>query len=1466
MTDKKNIPENSDEDSHEDRELLIAQLLEEEGSDEFHPLTSAQEQLWFLDQLQPGNAAYHMPAAVRITGQLDREILQTSLNEIINRHDVLVSNFRLFNGQPVQFSQDHEIELTVQKIDCQLVNCDKEEVDGHIRTLASKIATEPFDLKNDLLLRAKLFKIKDDHHVLMIVLHHIIADGGSIALLINELSSIYESLLNNQPDTLDELEYQYIDFAYWQKEYLESEEYQASLNYWKQQLEAAPPVLSLPTDYPRPINQSFHGQHEIFHISAALVDELLVIANQQGATLFMVLLAAFQVMLSRYINQEDICVGTPVAGRNQDSLNTDKMSGLFVNMLVMRLDLSGDPSFKELLNRTKKMALDGYAHQDVPFANLVEELSPERSTSHAPIFQVMIALQNYHYKMNVSGLQFESIAFESGTSRYDITLDLTELEKGIEASFEYNTDLFSKETIVRMASHYEILLRGIVADYSQPISELPMPSTKELIRLIVDWNKTEAETSPVACFHQLFEQQAEKTPDNSAVVFQGQSWSYRQLNEKANQLAHFLKKQGVGVDVLVGIYMDRSLEMLATILAIHKAGGAYVPLDPAYPVERLAYMLENSTAPVLLTQASLMGSVPDYYGTVINYQAITTELDQQDKANCTSDFDRKNLAYVIYTSGSTGKPKGVQIKHGGLLNFLESMKREPGLNKDDTLLAVTSLSFDIATLELFLPLITGAKIVLASREVAIDAARLQDLLKASNITIMQATPATWRMLLNRDCQLKHRIKILCGGEAMPTDLAGQLLMNSNVDLWNMYGPTETTVWSCIHHVTTLRESIPIGRPIANTLLYILDKHQHPAPIGVPGELFIGGEGVARGYRGRDDLTAERFIENPFNDEHEVIYQTGDLARYLPNGEIECLGRIDHQVKLRGYRIELGEIEAVLSSHPDVHACIVILREDSPGNKRLVGYAVAKKSLTIDGHKIKQAIKQELPDYMIPSIIVAMQALPLLPNGKINRQFLPKPDQSLTEREIEQPVSMMEKAIAGLWEQILEVSMIGRQDNFFALGGHSLLATQLIAKIRDHLKVELPLRILFEASTLAELATAVENKNSQNIDAPAIIPVSREQVLPLSFAQERLWFLDQLEPGNPIYNIPVVIRITGDLNVNVLHQSLQTIIQRHEALRTVFKSDNGQPSIEIFSSMDFELPVTDIRGLNDDEKSAHAEQLALKEVRHQFNLERGPLIKCRLIQEYDQQQLLVITMHHIISDGWSGGVFFQEINALYSAYCHDEVSPLADLSIQVADIAYWQRQWLQGDVLEKQLNYWKKQLTDFPVLMNLPLDFNRPAIQTFNGDKVSLRITKDKLNVIKQLAQQQEVTLFMLLLSVWNLLLAKHCRQTDLCVGIPVAGRNHTETQNLIGFFVNSLVIRSDLSENLTIKEFIQQIKNTVLDAFDHQDLPFEQLVDEVSPNRNLSYSPIVQVGFALQNDAMDVFNSPDIQLENIEIH
>ena len=1438
------------------------------------PLSFSQQRLWFLDQFESGSSFYNMPSAARLNGRLDVVAMTRTLNEIVRRHEALRTTFASVDGTPVQrIAASLQVALPLTDLS-ELPAAERE---ATALSLAQNEAETPFDLAAGPLLRAALIRLAPQEHIIVLTLHHIVSDGWSMGVLVGEIAALYGAFVQGLRSPLPELAIQYADFAHWQREWLSGDVLERQLGYWRAQLAQAPTLLSLPTDRPRPPVQSYNGATLPFMVPADVAAGLHALGQKTQTTLFMTLAAAFNVLLSRYAGQSDICIGTPIANRSRREL--ESLIGIFVNTLVLRTRVDAEASFDAVLQQVRATTLDAYAHQDLPFEQLVDAVKPERHTSHAPLFQAMLVLDNTPTGvLELPELILQPVEASDASAKFDLTLSVLQGGEQLSAAFEYNTDLFDGATIERMARHFQRLLASIVADPACPVGMLAMLDAAEQRQLLLEWNDTAQAYPQGQAMHQWFEEQAARAPERTALVCEGATLTYAELNGRANRLAHHLRAQGVGPDVSVGICAERSPEMVVGLLAILKAGGAYVPLDPAYPRQRLAYMLEDCAPALLLTQRHLLERLPVAAVPVFCLDRDWHQLDACPDDNPACATLPEHLAYVIYTSGSTGQPKGAGVAHAGIANRLQWMQQAYGMTPADRVLQKTPFSFDVSVWEFFWPLAQGATLVMAKPGGHQDPQYLAGLIAGQGVTIVHFVPSMLEAFLGGadtlSCAgLRH---VMCSGEALPYELQQRFFARfAHTQLHNLYGPTEASVdvtaWTC-QRDGALR-IVPIGRPIANISTYIVDAQLQPAPVGVAGELYLAGVGLARGYLGRADLTAEKFLPHPFSAAPGARwYRTGDLARYLADGGIEYLGRIDQQVKLRGLRIELGEIEAALMALPAVREAAVLAREDVAGDKRLVAYLVAREGAAkaeleaeLATTALRAALLRTLPDYMVPAHFMVLDSLPLSPNGKLDRKALPAPDLSARSREYVAPRTPTEIVLAALWAEVLKLDRVGVHDNFFDLGGHSLLATQLMSKLRNAFAVELPLRALFEAGSVDALAQRIDQEQQERVGlrAPAIVPVARGGQLPLSFAQQRLWFLDQFEPGSSFYNMPSAARLSGRLDAAAMGRTLNEIVRRHEALRTRFASVDGTPAQVIAPALEVALPLTDLSELPAAEREAKALWLAQDEAQAPFDLAAGPLLRAALIRLAPQEHIIVLTLHHIVSDGWSMGVLVEEIAALYGAYAQGLPSPLPALAIQYADFAHWQREWLSGEVLERQLGYWRAQLAQAPTLLSLPTDRARPAQQSYRGATLAFTVPAAVTAGLHALGRQARGTLFMTLAAAFNVLLSRYAGQGDICIGTPIANRNRGELEPLIGFFVNTLVLRAQIDGDAPFTSLLAQLRATTLDAYAHQDLPFEQLVDAVKPERHASHAPLFQVMLVLDNTPMETLQLPELSLQPV---
>ncbi|AUX42318.1 NRPS protein [Sorangium cellulosum] len=1421
------------------------------------PLSFTQERLWFLQALTPDGVHYNTPAAVRARGELSLEVLGRVLTEIVRRHEVLRTVFSERDGVPVQVVREPGVvAVAVEEVPAGL---GLEEREAALRVWVERHASERFSLSEGPLLRASVLRLSSTEHVIFLGTHHIVTDGWSMGVLVREVGALYEAFLTGERSPLPELEIQYGDFAVWQRRWLQGEVLSRQVSFWKEQLSGVSP-LELPTSRPRPAQPSYRGAVHRQRLPRSLSRQVAALGRECNATVFMTLLAAFDVLLSRYARQEDVCVGTPIANRSHAGL--EGLIGFFVNTLVMRADLSGNPSFREVVGRVRDRALAAYAHQDIPFEQVVEAVNVERDLGRHPLFQVMFILQNAPQgELSLQGLTLEGVGFETGTAKFDLTLSMVEGDEGLEAGWEYSTDLFDAESVSRMARHFETLLTAVVAEPGVCISEVELRDEAERAQMVA-WNSTEADLGvgrdSVSCLHELFEAQAARTPGRTALVFEGESLTYAELNRKANKLAHHLRRHGVGPDTVVAVVAERSVELVVALYGVLKAGGAYLPIDPTYPEGRIRVLLEDAASPVLLTQEKWRSALPGTSAQVVRLDADWSAIEAESDDNPRLVSGPDHLAYVIYTSGSTGRPKGVENSHCGIVNRLLWMLEDTGLGEQDVVLQKTPYTFDVSVWELFAPLLCGARLVVAVPEGHRDPAYLAEVIEAHAITTVHFVPSMLQVFLEsvdaRKCRSLRRV--ICSGEALSRELQERFfskLGEHAPELQNLYGPTEAAVdvtsWRCRRDDS--HASVPIGKPVANTRIHLLDGELRPVPVGVAGELYIGGVQVARGYLKRPALTAERFIPDPFSRTPGArLYRTGDLGRYRADGEIEYLGRIDFQVKLRGLRIELGEIEAALLASAEVREAAVLLREDRPGDPRLVAYVVPRSERSVDVEALRRSLELALPSYMVPSAFVVMPALPVTTSGKLDRKALPAPELEAQESGYEPPRTPVEETLAGIWAEVLglEAERVSVNADFFELGGHSLLATRVVSRIREAFATSLPLRAMFENTTVASLSKAVERaqREAQGVQAPPLVRVARGDALPLSFTQERLWFLQALTPDGVHYNTPAAVRARGELSLEVLGRVLTEIVRRHEVLRTVFSERDGVPVQVVREPGVVAVAVEEATGLGAEEREAALRVWVERHASERFSLSEGPLLRASVLRLSSTEHVIFLGMHHIVTDGWSMGVLVREVGALYEAFLAGEQSPLPELEIQYGDFAVWQRRWLQGEVLSRQVSFWKEQLSGVSPL-ELPTSRPRPAQPSYRGAVHRQRLPRSLSRQVSALGRECNATVFMTLLAAFDVLLSRYTRQEDVCVGTPIANRSHAGLEGLIGFFVNTLVMRADLSGNPSFREVVGRVRDRALAAYAHQDIPFEQVVEAVNVERDLGRHPLFQVMFILQN-------------------
>ncbi|MFG3055691.1 amino acid adenylation domain-containing protein, partial [Kitasatospora sp. NPDC048239] len=1438
------------------------------------PLSAAQRRLWFLGELEGPSATYNIPAALRLTGTLDRDALRAALGDVTDRHEVLRTVFRTADGQPHQ----HVLDPAAVTLDLPVTSLTEADLEQALARAAGYV----FDLSTEVPLRAELFSVSADEHVLVLVVHHIAGDGWSMGPLARDLSEAYAARLEGAAPAWQPLPVQYADYTLWQQQLLGEDTDPESvlsqqLTHWRKALADLPEELQLPTDRPRPAVATHHGATLPLQVPAELHQQLSDLARSRGVTLFMVLQAGLATLLNRLGAGTDIPVGTPIAGRTDEAL--DDLVGFFVNTLVMRTDLSGDPTFGDLLSQVQDAGLGAFAHQDIPFERLVEELAPTRSMARHPLFQVILTLQNTTAAVvELPGLATELVPTGQAPAKFDLdfqlneSFDTTGRAAGLHGLVTFATDLFDQRTAEAIAQRFVRVLTAAVADPEQPVSRIEILDADERALILTGWNDT-ARDLPTGTLPELFEAQAARTPDATAVVFTDTRLSYAELNARANRLARLLTEQGVGPEQLVALALPRSAEMVVALLAVLKAGGAYLPIDPDYPADRITYMLGDARPALVITSRSVQDSLPD--GTariVLDDPDTVARVAGLDAANPRPGLLPNHPAYVIYTSGSTGRPKGVVVPHGNVARLLSGTDHWFHFGTGDVWTWFHSFAFDFSVWELWGALLRGGRLVVVPFDVSRSPQDFLGLLVREEVTVLNQTPSAFYQLMQADAQnpdLGRQLAlrtVVFGGEALDLKRLRDWYSRHQDDaplLVNMYGITETTVHvsymaldSAISADAGIGSVIGVGIP--DLRLYVLDGGLQLVPAGTAGELYVAGAGLARGYLNRPGLSAERFVADPFGEAGERMYRTGDLVRWRADGTLEFAGRADDQVKIRGFRIELGEVESALAAHPAVAQATITVREDTPGDKRLVGYVVPTRGG--DDHAaltagIRGDLQQHLPEYMVPSAIVVLEALPLTANGKLDRKALPAPRYTAATAG-RAPRTVQEEILCGVFAEVLGVASVGVDDSFFELGGHSLLATRLVSRIRAVLGVEVGIRALFEAPTVAGLAERLGGAGTTRL---ALTAGERPSVVPLSAAQRRLWFLGELEGPSAIYNIPAALRLTGALDRDALRGALHDVLARHEVLRTVFRTADGQPHQHVLdpATVTLDLPVTSLT-------EADLEQALADAAGYVFDLSTEVPLRAELFSVSADEHVLVLVVHHIAGDGWSMGPLARDISTAYSARLDGAAPAWTALPVQYADYTLWQQQLLGDDtdpesVLSQQLAHWREALAGLPEELQLPTDRPRPAVATHQGATHDLDIPAELHEQLSDLARSRGVTLFMVLQAALSTLLNRLGAGTDIPVGTPIAGRTDEALDDLVGFFVNTLVMRTDLSGDPTFGELLTRVQDSGLGAFANQDVPFERLVEDLAPTRSMARHPLFQVMLTLQNNTEAALELPGIE-------
>ncbi len=1425
------------------------------------PLSFSQERLWFIDQLE-GSVQYHLPVVLRLKGKLNREALSHSLQQIVNRHEVLRTVYREEEGKSWQYIKEKDSNK-LEIIDGSRYNEDKKGLGEYIQ----KLTKAPFDLSRDNMLRVILIALGEEDHVMVATMHHIASDAWSTSILVKEVAELYSSYTEQRMANLPELPLQYADYSIWQRGYLQGELLEKKISYWKEKLEGVS-TLQMPTDYKRPAVQSTRGSFAGFKIDKQLSGQLYDLSKKEGTTLFITMQAVYKAMLYRYSGQSDISVGTSIARREQQQL--EGLIGFFVNTLALRDEVSGEQSFKELLRQVRTTTMEAYEHQEVPFEKVVETVIKERDKSRSPLFQVMLVLKNTPDvpQLKLGEVTLSGEGHEHTTVKFELTFFINETNNGLNCSVQYCRDLYNAETIARMMAHFTELARSAVKDPEEKIGKLKMLGEEEKQTLAKTYNNKTVNYPQEKSVVTLFEEQAAINPGAIAVVFEDEELTYKELNERANQLAHYLGSKGVKAETLVPLFVERSAYMVTGMLGILKAGAAYVPIDTEFPAERISFMLEDTNAKIVVSSEDSAEKLSETGNIeVVTIDDMFSPVKPQPKTNPEITITAEQLAYVIYTSGSTGNPKGVMVEHGNLIDYLYGLKDSTGIDQCKSFALVSTIATDLGNTVLFSSLIFGGALHVFTKEATTNIYGLHQYFQEHAIECIKIVPSHWKAL-SKDEELLLPTKLLVfGGEALHTEIVTQINQaNPGCCVVNHYGPTETTIGKLLHVVQKEMQygkTVPIGKPFSNTKVYVLSKDMELCPTGVPGQLYISGDGVARGYLNNEALTESKFVQNPFEAlnpplsewsqrtpmetlleegrEATRMYVTGDLVKYLPGGNIEFIGRVDNQVKIRGYRIELGEIENVLQQCDLVRQAVVLAKDDKQNNKRLLAYIVPKEEFNREG--IYDYLKGKLPEYMLPAVMMEIEALPLTANGKVDRKALPDPESEDVQNGVyAAPGNEVEEKLVETWQEILEVQPVGIHDNFFELGGHSLLAIRLISMIRKELGLEVKIGDVFDYPTIALLSKRIAGQEDRAL-LPTIEVKERPARIPLSFSQERLWFIDQLD-GSTQYHLPTILRLWGDLNTEALNYSLEQIVKRHEVLRTVFKEEGGVPFQHIKESGSNTLQK--IAGHHFKENNEQLYDFIKQLVKAPFDLSKDNMLKVYLIELAPEDHVLVAVMHHISSDAWSTSIMVREVAELYNSFIENRTPQLPAMDLQYADYSIWQRNNLKGEAFEKKVAYWKEKMKEVAVLQ-LPTDYKRPSTQSTKGSTATFKIEKELSEQLNALNKKEGTTLFITLQAVYKALLYRYSGQSDISIGTSIARREQQQLEGLIGFFVNTLALRDEVNGEQSFKELLRQVRTTTMEAYAHQEVPFEKVVEVVVRERDKSRSPLFQVMLVLKN-------------------
>ncbi|MGD9632020.1 MAG: amino acid adenylation domain-containing protein [Pirellulales bacterium] len=1401
--------------------------------------------------------------AYALLGELDDLLLERCFGLLLERHEVLRTTFGVSSGEGYQRISTGGV-FSLERLD--LRGIPEGEREGQLEQVLNAAAREPLDLKQGPLLRALLVEVGPQVHALLVVVHHLVFDGWSERVLFQELKQLYEAA--GQGQTLAALPLQYADFAAWQQRDLKTSRLDAAREYWKTQLRDAPGCLDLPTDHPRPSEPTSAGRTLFRNLPEPLREALKQFSRQQQTTLFVTLLAAFKVLLYRYTGQEDLVVGTAVAQRERTEL--ESLIGFFANTVALRTRLSGNLTFRELLQRVQQVTGEAIAHQELPFEQVVQLLSIPRQPSQPSWLQVMFVLHNAcEDGLQLPGLQISRLPVDPGTAKFDLTLIAVDQPQGLDFWIEYRTDLFQQETIERLYQHLLVILQEVLKNPLHEIQRLTILTESERRQLLVDWTATATDYPRDKCIHELFEEHAKSAPDRVAIWCGDRSFTYRHANQRANQLARFLMGFGVTQGTVVAICVDRSCEMVIGLLAILKAGGAYLPLSPEDPVQRLKSILDDANATVLVTSQNYHHIFSELRLQFVLVDSIEKEIDGLEADDLPCETVATDLAYVMHTSGSTGKPKGTSIAHRGVVRLVRNTNYVH-IATADKFLQLAPLAFDASTFEIWGALLNGATLAIAPPG-ALSLAEISDCIQGFGITILWLTAGLFQQMVDYQLEGFRGVQqLLAGGDVLSAEHVKRVLGKlPGCRVINGYGPTEnTTFTSCCPMVRPeeVTANVSLGRPIANTRVYILNEALELQPIGIPGELFAGGDGLAIGYWRQPLLTQTRFVPHPYSEEPgDRLYRTGDRVRWRPDGTVEFLGRLDQQVKIRGYRVEPGEVQEALKSHPGVLQVVVNTEESATGEKRLVAYVVPVEAGNLTISELHEFLATKIPRYMLPASYVLIEALPLTQNGKIDRRALCCLQTVAKTAVLGGPRSDLEAQLCGLWKELLRVDQVGIHDSFFALGGNSLTAIQFVARAKNLFHVDFPVADIYKLGDISGIGRYIQSEldAQQPLAAVPLVAVPREQRMPLSACQQRLWFLHQLNPGSQAYTLAFGYALLGELDDLLLERCFGLLLERHEVLRTTFGVSSGEGYQRISTGGVFSLERLDLRGIPEGEREGQLEQVLNAAAREPLDLKQGPLLRALLVEVGPQVHALLVVVHHLVFDGWSERVLFQELKQLYEAAGQGQT--LAALPLQYADFAAWQQRDLKTSRLDAAREYWKTQLRDAPGCLDLPTDHPRPSEPTSAGRTLFRNLPEPLREALKQFSRQQQTTLFVTLLAAFKVLLYRYTGQEDLVVGTAVAQRERTELESLIGFFANTVALRTRLSGNLTFRELLQRVQQVTGEAIAHQELPFEQVVQLLSIPRQPSQPSWLQVMFVLHNACEDGLQLPGLQISRLPV-